>query len=417
MEKSTQKVFRYGKHWFLAAGLLITVQAVRAQTWTPAGPLTNYWHGIASSADGSRLIAGTSSFVYISTNSGATWAPTIATNASWVSMGSSADGSKLIAVAGWNGGNGGVFTSTNAGATWTSNSLPHLYWSSVASSADGNTLLVAAPFFSQPPFSTGGIFVSTNGGANWTSNALSDAVGVAMSADGHKMFALGVQFLRSTDSGTTWTQETNAPALFSFTNPSQYLAASADGNRVVLCIPSEGGIMNLTPGFIYISTNSGDSWNLTSAPTNFWEFVASSADGKTIMAVRDLGAPGTICLSTDYGATWSTNSPVLTWSSLAASADGGKLFATATASFTDANEQQIYTYQSAVSPLMSINHGSPSVKLSWLVPSINFVLQQSTDLAAWSNIANSPALNLSNLQNEVEVPSMNGAGFYRLKTP
>jgi hypothetical protein len=407
----------------VAMGLLMDAQMVRAQTWAPASGLTNYWGCIASSADGSRLIAGVNGgLVYVSTNSGADWAPTIATNNSWSSVASSADGCKLVAAGAFISGRysgGGIFTSTNAGTTWTSNSLPSMYWSSVASSADGNTLALAAPFTQVSSFSPGAIFTSTNGGANWTSNALSEAVGVAMSADGRKMFVVApTNFFRSTDSGTTWAQDISAPGINSFSTPSQLIAASADGTRLVLCVPSEGDITrNFSPGVIYTSTNSGDSWNLTSAPSNYWGFVTSSADGKTIVAVRDTGEPGVICLSTDYGATWTTNSPVLTWSALAASADGGKLAAAATASFPDANEEPIYVSQSVVSPVIFAGPGSPGVKLSWLVPSTNFVLQQSADLAAWSNLTNCPTLNLSNLQNEVELPSTSGIGFYRLRTP
>jgi hypothetical protein len=51
------------------------------------------------------------------------------------------------------------------------------------------------------------------------------------------------------------------------------------------------------------------------------------------------------------------------------------------------------------------------------VPSTNFVLQQSADLISWADLTNAPALNLTNLQNQVTLPPSNGSGFYRLKTP
>jgi hypothetical protein len=51
------------------------------------------------------------------------------------------------------------------------------------------------------------------------------------------------------------------------------------------------------------------------------------------------------------------------------------------------------------------------------LPSTNFVLQQSSDLASWTDMTDTPALNLTNLQNEVVLSPTNGSGFYRLKTP
>jgi len=45
------------------------------------------------------------------------------------------------------------------------------------------------------------------------------------------------------------------------------------------------------------------------------------------------------------------------------------------------------------------------------------VLQQSSDLTSWADVTNPPALNLTNLQNQVTLPPSNRTGFYRLKTP
>jgi hypothetical protein len=55
--------------------------------------------------------------------------------------------------------------------------------------------------------------------------------------------------------------------------------------------------------------------------------------------------------------------------------------------------------------------------LSWVVPSTNFVLQHSSNLGSWTDVTNKPALNLTNLQNEVMLSPKGSSGFYRLKTP
>jgi acyl-CoA synthetase (AMP-forming)/AMP-acid ligase II len=77
--------------------------------------------------------------IYTSTNSGATWIPSGAPADNWYAIASSADGTKLVAVI--FGGN--IYTSENSGTTWTPANAPIANWASVASSGDGNTRLAA----------------------------------------------------------------------------------------------------------------------------------------------------------------------------------------------------------------------------------------------------------------------------------
>lgn len=383
-----------------------------AQTWTKTSAPSNSWTCIASSANGSNLIAGTSSGpLYLSTNSGTTWTVTIATNEYWTSVASSADGTHLFASASYDSSSGpaGLYISTNSGAAWMTINLPDLYWGSVASSADGQTLVAVAPGGAGGG-GPGGIFSTTNGGISWTTNNINEEFGVASSADGKKMFAVGGETYRSTNSGITWARETNAPFILSLVSPSQYIAASVDGTKLILCIPWDG---SNNPGPIYVSTDSGDTWSRTSAPSNDWGFVTSSADGNTIVAVPYSYQSGTICLSTNGGETWTTNSPIENWGAIACSADGGKL---AAAAFElSINGGPIYTSQSIVSPLMDVASANGGVKLSWIVPSTNFVLLQSPDLSNWSNVTNIPVLKTNDVQDYVTVVSTNRLRFYRLK--
>lgn len=413
----------YGKGLLLAGlGLFIWTQAVSAQTWTQTLAPTNWWQCIASSADGSKLVAGQwIGGIYVSTNSGNTWTPTMApTNTYWASVASSADGCKLVAAAFYNP-NDGLYTSTNSGATWVSNNVPPLSWCSVASSADGNTLVAAAAFEGSGFSSPGILYSSTNGGVNWSPCVLTNSiypyyyynfnpVGVTASADGKKFAVVATYGLFcSTNSGISWTQETNAPNLGAVVSPSQYIASSADGTKLVLCTGD--------PGLIYVSTNSGYTWNLTSAPNYQWEFVTMSANGNTIMVVSAYYQTGPIFISTNSGDTWTTNGPILGWGSVATSADGGKLAAAAEEYNWGYNSGPIFVSQSVVAPQMAIQPTNGSVQLLWLVPSTNFVLQESSDLATWTDTTNCPILDLDNLQDEVTVPSTNSTGFYRLKGP
>jgi len=397
-------------------GLTVALTA-SAQKWTKTSAPTNYWTCIACSANGSNVIAGASGGhrgpLYLSTNSGTTWKITIATNEYWTSVASSADGTHLFASASYDSSNGpaGLYLSTNSGAKWTTNNLPDLYWGSVASSSDGRTLVAAAPG-GVGGMGPGGIFSTTNGGVSWTTNIISNLVGVsgvAMSADGTKMFAVGAElFLRSTNSGITWTQDTNAPVIYEISSPSQYIASSADGNKLVLAVTVSFG----TPAWMYTSTNSGDTWNRMLTLSNEWQYVASSANGNILVAAPY--GSGLIFVSTNSGMTWTTNNFQTNqeWGAVAASADGGKLFAAA-GYYSGANP--IYFSQSVRSPWANIMPTNGHVMISWFVPSTNFILLQSSNLLKWTTVTNKPVFNTNSVQDDVTLVLTNKPRFYRLK--
>jgi photosystem II stability/assembly factor-like uncharacterized protein len=130
-------------------------------TWTLRNG-TRYFQCVASSADGTKLVAGglSSWQLYTSSDSGATWTQRTAPGISdqWMSVASSADGTKLVAAA--NGS--GIYTSTDSGVTWTQQNIVSGQWRSVASSADGTKLV--AGNCGVPSF----ISSSTNSGVTWT---------------------------------------------------------------------------------------------------------------------------------------------------------------------------------------------------------------------------------------------------------
>src|SRR5206468_1194307 len=120
--------------------------------------------------------------------------------------------------------------------------------------------------------------------------------------------------------GITWTQ-TSAPS-----NSWSSVASSADGSKLAAVT---------RPGPIYTSTDSGATWTQTSTPSNWWSSVASSADGTKLVAAGqsfdfNTGEPigGPIYTSPDSGATWTqTSAPDQPWASVASSVDGSKLVA------------------------------------------------------------------------------------------
>jgi hypothetical protein len=203
----------------------------------------------------------------------------------------------------------------------------------------------------------------------------------------------------SADSGNTWTSN-NMP-----NEEWSCVASSADGSTLAAVA---------FDGVIYTSTNSGNIWISNNVPNQRWSSVAMSADGSKLAAVAFVPIypyNGAIYTSADSGNTWiSNNVPNQRWSSAASSADGSKLVATV---FSGG----IYTLYSTPAPQLNITPSDTNVLLSWLVPSINFVMQQSSDLGSWTDMTNTPVLNLTNLQNEVILSPASDNVFYRLKTP
>lgn len=302
------------------------------------------------------------------------------------------------------GGSFSVLISTNSGADWTTVVSPNdAQAGGIASSADGHALLAGC----MARFA----YVSTNFGASWSHVGLGGGACVAVSADGVKMFAAGYTYANqlkpglisiSTNSGATW-----LPAFGTSLTAWSSIACSTNGEKVVA---------SAYGGLIYTSTNSGVSWITNDVPVTNWNCVASSADGTRLAAVFD-GSPGGIYTSTNSGATWTLNTPTNAfWYSTALSADGNKLFTGARA-FQSPGD--IYTVSFPAQPVLRIIATNGSLDLSWLVPSTNFVLQQNFDLGTtnWTDMTNVPALNFTNLQDEVTLPMSESNAFFRLRTP
>jgi hypothetical protein len=114
-----------------------------------------------------------------------------------------------------------------------------------------------------------------------------------------------------------------------------------------------------------------------------------------------------------------TNSKSTSWFRVGSSADGSKLVATSPDYMTGlqlhGRSGLIYTLDTTPAPALSLTPGSGSAFLSWLLPSVNFALQQSLDLSSWTEVQATPVLNLTNLEKQVSVPLQSSNRFYRLK--
>lgn len=279
-------------------------------TWT-ARDSARDWRRVASSADGSKLVAAANSgYLYTSTDSGLTWTAR-ATDASrfWYGVASSDDGSKLVATE----RNGYIYTSIDSGINWTARATDAgRNWFDVASSTDGSKL-VATDY-------QGFIYTSVNSGEIWVARATDAYRGwfvAASSADGSKLIAgvYGGQLYTSTDSGANWVAR---PIDIANTTKSwRGVASSADGSKLVAT--ADGG-------YIYTSTDSGLTWTARADDANRpWQGVTSSTDGRKLVATTDGNG---LYTSTDSGLTWTARNLTGHWWGVASSADGSKLVAT-----------------------------------------------------------------------------------------
>ena len=161
----------------------IYVSVTSGATWSSSTPnsITD-WTYAACSGDGTKLFAIGSSQIYISTTTGVVWTPD-SPSANWTSIASSSNGSNLIAAV----GGGQLYTSSNGGINWTAHG-PLANWNGVASSADGTRLFAVGD---------GQIYVSIDFGVTWTASPVpaspGDAYGsLACSSDGTKLYVLGL---------------------------------------------------------------------------------------------------------------------------------------------------------------------------------------------------------------------------------
>jgi photosystem II stability/assembly factor-like uncharacterized protein len=146
---------------------------------------------------------------------------------------------------------------------------------------------------------------------------------IASSADGAQLVAVtqnGPVYI-STNSGATWNPAgSGLPGFAVWVS----VASSADGTKLA--------VASFNPNQIYVSRNSGATWSLANVPAEFWADLAISANGSNITAVASYGSspsnPGPVYSSADSGVTWKLDrAPSTSWRAVASSADGTKLIA------------------------------------------------------------------------------------------
>ena len=196
-------------------------------TWTDQSSSlgSQQWLAVASSEDGMTLLATDSTDLYTSTDYGSTWTLPLPGITNWGALASSADGTKLVAAQ----EPGFIYISINSGLTWTQQAAAgSSQWNSIASSADGSKLVALT-------FNGPGVY-SSDSGATWTPvSATASLQRVVCSTDGTHLAALsidGVLYI-SNDSAVTWTQIPTAP------RSADGMVMAADGSGVVLALQND----------------------------------------------------------------------------------------------------------------------------------------------------------------------------------
>ncbi len=228
-----------------------------------------YWN-VACSADGSKVIIGTSNGgpLWVSTNSCASWTK-VPGLAGWGYVACSSDGSTMYAA--FEGSN--VFVSRNSGASWTKLNLPFqgLAWRNIACSSDGQYAIVVEY--------NGKVCVTTNFGQSWatqTSSVLNTNAwcGATCSLDGSQMILYNQygQLYKTVNSGSSWTKINIRPP--SGFNGGMDLSSSGDGR-----------VMAVTywPGGLGVSSNGGTKWTFLTPSPPIHGYTTVSSDGSLII--------------------------------------------------------------------------------------------------------------------------------------
>ncbi len=273
-------------------------------TWLPAAAPYDNYHAVASSPDGTKLVAASWYGIYTSTNSGASWGLTAAVPliGNFQSVAISADGTKMAVAGGalyFIGnttaltGGGELEYSTNSGVTWQlSDASPNWEWSAIACSTNGNFMVAAA--YGDTNNNPGPVMISTNAGANWLPTTLPNLAygAVACTPDGTKItvgcynsyqtISPNVVY-SSTNSGATWTPD---PTL----TDAGSIAYSADGSKRVAT--TAGGW--LVPNYVAVSpplaVTAGPQLTIIPSGNTVALYWPTSASGYTLQSTTNLSA-------------------------------------------------------------------------------------------------------------------------------
>lgn len=283
-----------------------------------------YWHKVATSENGLRIVAITSNaHVAISTDGGESWTiqTTLGTD-NWRGVAMSADGFSIVVAA----SNAIVYRTNDGGQTWQNGDALTSYhnWIDLAMIPTGIIVVGATTGSSY-------LFKSTDSGDTWTTLTASGKrnwKAITISSDG-QMIAACVDngyIYTSSDGGTSWTTRTAAGSRL-WTD----ISSSSDGQTIAACTNN---------GFLYVSLDGGVSWTATFTSSRPWTSICVSNDGSTMVAAHGyygVALQTGIYISHDNGTSWGLDitAPRQSWGGIAISSTGERIIATGNYIFTN----------------------------------------------------------------------------------
>lgn len=263
-------------------------------TWTErTGAGSRRWTGLTASEDGTRLVAVESTgYVYTTTDGGLTWTTqTSAGSRGWRAVASSSDGSIIVGLV----CGGFVYVSTDSGSSWSERaSAGSRYWSSIVLTTDGIKIFASA--------TANSLYYSDDSGLSWntlTVGGYRSWRAIDMSDSGQNIAATVFKYSNavylSFDYGKSWSESVITQEWQCWAS----IAMSADGRKVI------AGTEN---GSLYISNDSGQSWNaITGIYINdsdtAWFGLDMTPDGNTIVVSENQGADNQGGVGCTYRAT------------------------------------------------------------------------------------------------------------------
>jgi len=343
------------------------------------------YRGVCVDSTGQYLAAITARYQYgmlTSNNFGITWTH-VASGTDLNLLACDSTGKNLFASVGRN--NGYLATSTDYGVTWANTGITspsNDAWWSISSDSTGQYLAGGV-------YGKNTVSLSSDFGATWLTSTIDSTTPISFNSiivvTSTQVFVGDTTGLvyKSVDYGTTWLKKTNALGgnIFQF-------AVDSTGQYVVSIVYNMG---------IYVSTDHGETWPITSAPKKSWYSVTSDSTGRVLVAGTK-NPPDKLYSSSDYGSTWVvvSGSTSGNYNSLASSADGSLVLAGGSTTLYLGTSPKVPTSApsssspSSTAPSSSVPSSSPSSTApSSAVPSSLPSSTSPSSSAALSNIASS----------------------------